>query len=100
MSAFDFNEEDIKHLLPKNFDEEVDKAFNRYDADKSGGLDVNELVRVLEDLAKEFQPDAKINVEEAQEAMKDLDLDESKVVEKNEFRKLFIGIYFIRNLGC
>ena len=75
------NDAFLAHLSPDEF-EELDTFFKNFDADKSGGIDVNEALQVLEYLKLENANEAK-----AQEMMQLVDTDGNGVIDFREFCK-------------
>ena len=65
--------------------QEIKKAFDSYDSDKSGTIEMNELNHLAIDLGQEFDD------EELAEAFQALDSDGSGKIEFDEFLRWWIG---------
>jgi hypothetical protein len=53
----------------------------------------------MKDIAKEFNYSQEVSEDDAKTALKELDLNKNGLLEYNEFRKLFIGLYIIREMN-
>jgi Ca2+-binding EF-hand superfamily protein len=93
---FEFDEETLKQILPPNFDEVCKKAYSKADINKDGTIDVKELHVLMKDIAKEFSYQQEVTEDEAKIALKELDLNQNGVIDLEEFKKLFIGLYIVR----
>jgi Ca2+-binding EF-hand superfamily protein len=97
--SYDFDEESIKDMLPPNFEDSAKAAFGKADVNKDGSIDVKELHNLMKDIAKEFNYNQEVTEEDAKVALAELDLNKNGLLEYSEFRKLFIGLYIIREMN-
>jgi hypothetical protein len=67
-------------------DEELVEAFNVFDADRSGSIDINELANVSSQLGK------RLNSKQLKAAMTEIDTDQSGEVDLEEFRTWWHGV--------
>jgi Ca2+-binding EF-hand superfamily protein len=96
-SLFDFDEDAVKHLLPANFDDIAYKAFKKFDKDGNDVIDRSELRIIFQDIQKKLNINEEVTDEDITEAIGQLDKNNNNVLEFDEFRKLFIGLYIIQN---
>jgi Ca2+-binding EF-hand superfamily protein len=99
MNPGEFDEEALKEMLPPNFEETARNAFNKADINKDGSIDVKELHTLMKDIAKEFSYQQEVTEEDAKNALTELDLNKNGLLEFNEFKKLFAGLYIIREMN-
>ncbi len=97
MSLFDFDEAELKHLLPADFDDIAYVAFKKFDKDGNNVIDKSELKVLFMDVKKELNINEEVTEEDINEAISQLDQNNNDVLEFNEFRKLFIGLYIIKS---
>jgi Ca2+-binding EF-hand superfamily protein len=84
--------ENIQKLLPDNFEELVKSEFDNIDIDKNGFLSLEELMPVLNNMAKMSGHKKGITLEEAEQAMNHLDINKDKKLDILEFKKLFFAL--------
>jgi Ca2+-binding EF-hand superfamily protein len=97
--SYDIDEEAVKDILPPNFDEIAKAAFTKADINKDGIIDTKELHQLMKEIAKEFNYQQEVSLEEAKTALAELDLNKDGKIEYFEFRKLFIGLFIIREMN-
>jgi Ca2+-binding EF-hand superfamily protein len=97
MSLFDFDENAVKPLLPLNFDEIAYTAFKKFDKDGNNVIDKSELRAIFLEIKKSLNIKEDVTEEDISEAIYYLDENNNNVLEFNEFRKLFIGLYIIQS---
>ncbi len=90
-----FEEADIKHLLPPNFDDIAVEAFKKFDRDGNGVIDRSELKTIFQEFQKKLQIEEEVSDETLSDAFSQLDKNNNDVLEFDEFRRLFIGLYII-----
>jgi Ca2+-binding EF-hand superfamily protein len=84
--------DNIQKLLPDNFDELVKNEFDNIDADKNNFLCLEELMPLLNSLAKMSGKKKDISLEEAKQALSVLDKNKDQKLDIDEFKKLFFGL--------
>jgi Ca2+-binding EF-hand superfamily protein len=84
--------DNIQKLLPDGFDEMVKENFDTIDVDKNNFLSVEELMPLLNNLAKMTGQKKEITIEEAKVAMKHLDKNGDKKIDIEEFKRLFFAL--------
>jgi Ca2+-binding EF-hand superfamily protein len=94
-----FDEESVKDLLPENFDKTCEDAFKKADINKDGAIDVKELHAIMKEIAKEFNYQQDVELEDARQALDELDVNKNGKIEFEEFKKLFVGLYIIREMS-
>jgi Ca2+-binding EF-hand superfamily protein len=95
---FDFDESLVKNLLPKNFEDVAKAAFKETDTNNSGSIDHSELKKLLVKVKEELGFEEDVTDEDVDEAISSLDKNKNAQLEYVEFRKLFIGLYIIKNV--
>ncbi len=91
----DFDEKEVEKLLPQNFDTIARETFAKYDLDKNGSLDLNELLTLLKELGKDLFLDDNVTIDDATEGMESLDMNQNNLLEYEEVRKLLVTLFII-----
>jgi Ca2+-binding EF-hand superfamily protein len=97
MALFNYDEKQIKHLLPVNFDDIAYQAFKQFDKDNNNVIDKSELKTIFQDVQKKLNIEEEVSDEDIDEAIAQLDKNNNNVLEFDEFRRLFIGLYIVEN---
>ena len=95
----DFDEDAIKDFLQKDFEDISKATFVKYDTNQDGKIDLEELFKLMTEVAKEFNYKDAITREDAEKALQELDLNKNGVLEYDEFRRLFIGLCVVREVN-
>jgi Ca2+-binding EF-hand superfamily protein len=90
--------ENIQKLLPGDFDQMVRESFDSIDTDKNNFLSLEELMPLLNDLARMAGHHEEISLEEAKVAMRHLDKNGDQKVDLEEFKRLFF-VLLMQYLG-
>ena len=79
----------LKELLDdeKKFNEYMDTAFDKVDADKNGYLEQHELKELVQDIVNKLKKDTNVPEDKVKSAMDLIDTDGDGRITKQEFRK-------------
>lgn len=83
--------------MSKNFSESdlkaaVDAVFTKYDTDKSGTLDVQEVTNLINDALKHMGSNRQATVQEVNNLIDAVDTSKDRKVDKNELLKIFVAV--------
>jgi Ca2+-binding EF-hand superfamily protein len=95
----DFDENALMAFMPADFEEKARNAFQDYDLNGDGRIDLCELYDLMKQISKEFNYTEMVTKEDVEKTLSELDSNQNGVLEYEEFRKLFIGLCVVREVN-
>ena len=93
---FDFDETILTEFLPRDFEDITKSVFVENDLDSKGALDREQIKKLLLSVMNELNFHETLYDEDIDELIAQLDENHNNLIDYEEFRKLFIGLYFMR----